>query len=497
MATSQHLWNRDPVEWLRVCGVPLEPPGATANGTHPAGRAARGGPAGGEGVVAVFGEGSLAASGPVLVTDLQELATNLQEMVTELQALPPKSQELTNSLQALAAELSSASRRMVLAMRRRTLARSVLPYADQVSGPEVWARLEQCVADYESLAAGAVREAALWAWLPAAVLLGGGAGVAARIVHAAGEVSFPGSEVLLALATTAAIWIGAVAYVWDRDEPPPQEIRIARGFLLLGGLVLLVIGAWGVRALGYDPGAIVVGTIIGVMTAPFLLVGLGIHWWIKEDLARYFLRTRNPREHATTVLFGLLVEHDQAPRMLRTPERQEALVWGVEEVARTVQFSRLVKPFSRDANTINWRRDVAARRAEAVREWKKGVLNPEREKGGAVPVEDVCDALLNILDGYWGDLPISEHSRPPLGWREWLQVGFAVLLGVVAYSTLNDIADTLRESNTYGTTLPSLLKTASPFVALYISWFAIPAAAKRALRESSAEMKELRELGGK
>lgn len=344
---------------------------------------------------------------------------------------------------------------------------------------------------YGQRAGDARAEASRWARLPVIAFSGFMLGCVVRFVstlpHTMSRQELRDLAPVFVVVLT--VWLVAVLWMTPSARPRSTETHVLRGLLTLAALLGMVVLA----GQGYDLTVLWLGLILGGVTTFFLIVGLGLRGWILQDLPRWLLRTRYPEEHASVLLFGLLVGMTQAPNPRDRREWQPRIIWGIEEIATTIQFSRLSTPPSLDANTFRWRREAAARRAEAVREWKRDVIEPRRGSS-TLPTGQIRKALLLVQAGHWGALREASTTRSLLGWRDWVGAAFAAPVGLLGYYGLVDFSEALA---TFGVDerIVDIFRKMAPLLALYAAWFVVPPEVKRAVREQAAGLKDVRDLG--
>lgn len=360
------------------------------------------------------------------------------------------------------------------------------------------AEVIRCLDDYPEFLSEARRVGTQWAAVPAAALCGAGAGILIAVVGTGGASPMDalGGGDWFAIIVTMAVWVLLGWLGWPtarRDAPGEEAQRAGRNITLAASAVTLLVL---LDRFGIDTELVAVGIFIGVMTSPALLLGLLFASLVFPALPRRHLRARHRREHATALLVGLLSRAEGGPPLRGRREWQDEMVWGIEELARTVRSSGNDLPALRDANTIRWMSIEVARQAEAIRKWKQPVLYP-RHTRPQLPVFEMRAALTSVALGNWGDLASPADAIPPLGAREYLGAAASTLLGALTYYYSTKLGAAISATWDVADQVEFLFKVASPALGIFLAVVTAPAAFVRAFLEVLGTAKAIREWGGK
>lgn len=273
------------------------------------------------------------------------------------------------------------------------------------------------------------------------------------------------------------------------------------GGILAAATVLLIAS----RTFGFSaPEEVQVAFVIAYLVVIVLAPGIVIGQLVQYLLARNKVRRHSQEHYAVALLCGLVTGAARAAADGGSPRdaaHQKRMLWGIEDLARTVAEERSTRLFPGDPRTRQRQTERASRRAEAIRYWKDHVLEPGHHsvvvaagrRRMLLPGE-LSTVLEFVLDGDWGALPEASSTEVGPGWRDWVGALLAVLGAVGIYYAIRAINAGVTGDAFGGEDLLAQVGTLTPVLAVAWAWFLVPPSVKQVLATRLAGLKELKEL---
>lgn len=272
------------------------------------------------------------------------------------------------------------------------------------------------------------------------------------------------------------------------------------GALGLAFIVIIVLQLFGIRVPQPVLTSGAIAYLMVILLSPVIVIGQLIPYL----LPRHRVRRHSQEHYAVALLCGLVTGALRAERHGNSPRdaaHQQRMLWGLEDLARTVveERSLVISPW--DPRTLKRQAERAARRAEAIRYWKDDVLEPAQhsiQRGNDPPRRLLPDQLAvtleRALERDWSALPEAGAVDLGPGWRDWWGAVFAAFSVGVLYYSLNASTAALNGEVLGTGDLLDQVSSLTPFLAVGWGWILMPPSVKQVLGSRLAGLKEIKEL---